>query len=170
MFGNANPPSTLTYFIEPGHIFLSQAPAVVSSVLGSCVAVCIHDRRRKFGGMNHFLYPSTTKPSQSTAVYGNVATRALIHMFLKEGSKRKHLEAQIFGGANNVEIHEKDIGRENIRVARQVLAKARIRLASEDVGGQKGRKVVFSTAENEVLVIRVDQLRRQDWYPYEGGR
>ena len=170
MFGNAKPPSTLTYFIQPGHIFLSRSPAVVSSVLGSCVAVCIHDRSRRFGGMNHFLYPSVSSPEKSTAVFGNVATRTLINMFLQEGSQRKHLEAQIFGGAKNDALKEKDIGRENIRVARRILAKARIPLVSEDVGGQKGRKVVFSTAENEVLVIRVENLRQQDWYPYEGGR
>jgi chemotaxis receptor (MCP) glutamine deamidase CheD len=46
-------------------------------------------------------------------------------MMINNGSKLKHLEAQIFGGAYNPEISLKDIGLENVLIARKVLAKKR---------------------------------------------
>jgi chemotaxis protein CheD len=45
-----------------------------------------------------------------------------------------------------------------------------IRVVSEDTGGEKGRKIVFNTGTNEVAVLKVDRLRKGDWYPYEGDR
>ncbi|MFW5811032.1 MAG: chemotaxis protein CheD, partial [Thermodesulfobacteriota bacterium] len=86
------------------------------------------------------------------------------------GSKPRNLEAQIIGGAYNPGISGKNIGRENIQVARKLLARKRIRIVSEDVGGEKGRKVVFNTHTNEVAVIKVEKLRTADWFPYEGER
>jgi chemotaxis protein CheD len=54
--------------------------------------------------------------------------------------------------------------------ARKVLAGKKIRVVSEDVGGQMGRKIVFNTHTNEVGVIKVEKLRKKDWYPYEDDR
>jgi len=158
------------YFIEPGYILVAARPAIISGVLGSCVAVCLHDRKRKVGGMNHFLYPFIDDRRKATAVYGNVSTLALIRMMLSDGSRPKHLEAQIIGGAHNPAVSPKNIGRENILMARKVLIRHRIGVTSEDVGGEKGRKVVFNTRQNEVAVMKVDNLRAGDWYPYSENR
>lgn len=158
------------YFLEPGAIYLATQPACISTVVGSSVTVCIYDRKRKIGSMNHFSYPRTTDPKESTARYGNVATLAMIRMLVAEGSKPKHMEAQIIGGAHNREISSHNIGMENVRVARRILSHQKIRVLSEDVGGEKGRKVVFSTHTNEVVIFKVDRLRRSDWYPYESDR
>ncbi len=163
-------PVAIKYFLEPGYIFLATQPAVISGVLGSCVAVCIYDARRKIGGMNHFRYPVTRNKAEATALYGNVATLTLIRMMRNEGSKIKHLKAQIIGGAYNPEISSQNIGRENIHIARQVLRQHRVAVISEDVGGQQGRKVVFNTHVNELAVMKVDRLRAGDWFPYESRR
>ncbi|MBN1275880.1 MAG: chemotaxis protein CheD [Deltaproteobacteria bacterium] len=139
-------------------------------VLGSCVSVCLYDAKRKAGGINHFQFPHTNERQNATARYGNVATITLIRMMLNDGSKRKHLEAQILGGANHPDICNKNIGRQNIMIARKILAKERISIVSEDVGGERGRKVVFNTHTNEMAVIKVEKLRSADWYPYENDR
>ena len=170
----ANPhskePIPINYFLEPGYIFLATKPTVISGVLGSCVSVCIYDRKRRIGGMNHFQLPFTKEKHLATARYGNVATVTLVQMMTDYGSKPRHLEAQIIGGAYYPKISGKNIGRENIQVARKLLARKRIRIVSEDVGGEKGRKVVFNTHTNEVAVIKVEKLRSADWFPYEGER
>lgn len=160
----------IKYLIEPGYIYVSVQPAVISGVLGSCVAVCIWDRKQKIGGMNHFQYPVVLEKNKATAKYGNVATIALIRMMLAQGSKQKHLEAQIFGGAYNQEISEKNIGEENIRSAEKILLRENIHVVSSDTGGNRGRKVVFNTLTNEIAVMRVPKLRTGDWYPYENIR
>jgi chemotaxis protein CheD len=166
MFDKAGVPATENYFLKPGYILVPDTPTVISTVLGSCVAVCLFDGARKTGGMNHFQMPSTGKPEEATARYGNVSTLALIAMMLEAGSQIRHLEAQIFGGAYHPKNGLQNVGQENIRVARQVLARKRIPIVSEDVGGEKGRKVVYNTNSNEVAVIKVDKIRQADWYPY----
>jgi len=122
------------------------------------------------GGMNHFQYPFIRDPRVATARYGNVATLGLIRLMVEEGSQLKHLEVQIFGGAHNPSLLSRNVGRENIMAARKVLAAQRIKVVSEDVGGEKGRKLVFDTAANEVAVMKVDRLRTSDWYPYGDQR
>jgi len=89
---------------------------------------------------------------------------------IEAGSKKRHLEAQILGGAYDPERCSRDVGAENVRVARRVLMREGIRVVSEDTGGQKGRKIVFNTGTNEVAVLKVGRLRKGDWYPYEGDR
>jgi chemotaxis protein CheD len=164
-------PEAQEYFLKPGYIYIPGEPTLISAVLGSCVAVCLWDRAKQYGGMNHFLYPATRSPGESTAKYGNIATRMLIRLFLHSGSRKEHLEAQIFGGSNRGNEREAiDIGRQNVEVARQMLTRSGIALLSQDVGGTKGRKLVYNTLTNEMVIIRVERLRDSDWYPYEGER
>jgi chemotaxis protein CheD len=167
---NASAPTQPNYFLEPGYIFLAEKPTVISTVLGSCVAVCLYDRKRRLGGMNRFQVPEVHDKKQATAMYGNVATLTLVRMMLEGGSKRKHLEAQILGGAHNPKISPENIGFANIRAARKILTREKIAVTSEDVGGEKGRKVVFNTETCEIAVFKVDRLRQSDWFPYEGSR
>lgn len=162
---------TLTkYMLKPGFIYVSSRPAIVSTVLGSCVSVCIYDSVRNTGGMNHFQKPKTSTPENSTARFGNISTMALVNIMLKGGSKAENLEAQIIGGSFNPKYSKKDIGKKNIKEAKKALKKKKVKIVSEDVGGAKGRKVVFNTLNNEVAVVKVENLRESDWYPYKNDR
>ena len=156
--------------LKPGFIYVSSRPAIVSTVLGSCVSVCIYDSVRNTGGMNHFQNPKTTTPENSTARFGNISTMALVNIMIKGGSKTENLEAQIIGGSFNPEFSKKDIGKKNIKEAKKVLKKKKVKIVSEDIGGTKGRKVIFNTMSNEVAVVKVDGLRESDWYPYNNSR
>ena len=158
------------YFLKPGYIFVATRPTVISTVLGSCVAVSIYDGKRMVGGMNHFRVPYAQHKHGATAYHGDAATLRLIRMILVDGSRTKYLEAQIFGGAYSREVCSRNVGQENVMVARRLLAKQHIRIISEDVGGEKGRKVVFNTYSSETAVLKVEKLRSADWYPYDNGR
>ncbi len=160
--------STAThYFLQPGYIFVPDYGVSISAVIGSGVSVCIFDRKKRIGGMNHFQFPYMAAKGKTTSLYGNVATITLINMILAQDSKKNHLEAQIFGGAYIPQKNNQDIGRDNVKMARHILSKSKIQIISEDVGGEKGRKVVFNTSTNEIAVLKVDSLREMDWYPYQ---
>jgi len=165
-----NIPIRLDYLLKPGFIYFSDKPISISTVLGSSVSVCLFDRKQKIGGMNHFQFPGTREKERSTPVYGNVATLTLIRMMLSNGSRDNHLEAQIFGGAHNGLISSVNVGIENIRTARKILNRKKIRIVSEDVGGEVGRKIIFNTSTSEIAVLKVKTLRQSDWYPYESDR
>ncbi|GBC60038.1 chemotaxis protein CheD [Desulfonema ishimotonii] len=163
-------PVPVNYFLEPGYIFIASEPTIISGVIGSGVSVCLFDRKKMFGGMNLYQFPYVRERQKATARYGNASTPTLIRMMLNNGSDIRHLEAQILGGAYNRKISHDNIGQENIMAARKFLHRNRIAVTSEDVGGEKGRKVIFNTSNNEVAVMKVDRIRACDWYPYENHR
>ncbi len=158
------------YFLKPGYIYLPAKPTTISTVLGSSVAVTLFDKSMKIGGMNHFLYPYVEAKEKTTAQYGNIAILTLIRMMISNGSNPNHLEAQIFGGAFNVEQSRRDIGCDNHQTARRILTSKSIKIISEDIGGELGRKIVFNTRSYEIVTIKVERLRDSDWYPYSGLR
>jgi chemotaxis protein CheD len=158
------------YFLRPGYIYLPDRPTTISTVLGSSVAVSLYDRSLKIGGMNHFLFPCVDLREKPTAQYGNISISALVRMMEANGSVVSNMEAQIFGGAFNSECCSRNIGRDNLRTAQQILSNKRIKIVSEDVGGELGRKIVFNTGTCEIVILKVDRLRESDWYPYSGDR
>jgi chemotaxis protein CheD len=155
------------YFLKPGYVFISREPAMICTVLGSCVAICLWDRRHRFGGGGTFLYPAANRAAEATTSYGNISILVLLRMMLAEGADRTHLEAQIFGGGAPPQVEGGGMGAQNVRVARKILRNHGIRITSEDVGGSKGRKLVYNTETNEAVVLKVDRVRKADWYPYE---
>ncbi|MDR1608776.1 MAG: chemotaxis protein CheD [Deltaproteobacteria bacterium] len=152
------------HHLIPGQLFACGEQAMVSAVLGTCVAVCLHDRRLKIGGMNHYLYPKSGFFGSSSNEYGDVAIPALIDKLLRLGSRVQDLEAQIFGGGDNGLRH--NTGEKNVKMARKLLKKNGVAVVSEDVGGFKGRRLIFHTGTNETLVMKTHRVRRGDYYPY----
>jgi len=162
-----DPRSNETYLLEPGFIYFNQGFALVQAVLGNCVSVCLWDKKLHIGGMNNFLYPHTNKKSEATAKYGNVATAALIRMMEEAGSERRNMLAQVFGGGHP-EGEEwadvRELAEKNISAARRILAGKKIKIASEDVGGHMGRKVIFDVSTGRAAVIKVQEIRKDDWH------
>ena len=121
--------------------------------------------------MAHYLYPFADNRDRATAKYGNVAISHLIKMFLDWGADRRDIRAQMFGGASLRHSTECErIAGENIRIARCVLERSGIKIISEDVGGDMGRKVMYNTHSNEAIVYKTERLRGSDWYPYKDNR
>jgi chemotaxis protein CheD len=139
---------------------------MVSAVLGTCVAVCLHDRRLKIGGMNHYQYPKTGFFEHGSNDFGDVAIPALIQKLRRLGSRVEDLEAQIFGGGDMPGQRDSKTGQKNVKIARKILKKNGINVVSEDVGGFKGRRLIFHTGTNEALVMKTHRIRRGDYYPY----
>ncbi len=136
----------LKFYLYPGMLFASSEPFTVTTILGSCVAVCLLDPPMEAGGMTHFLLPHWSGNGQSSTKFGNVAIRHLIEKLLALGCARRRLRAKIFGGASVLDavrgsqIH---LGAKNIELARQFLLDEGIPILTEDVGGARGRKLIF---------------------------
>jgi chemotaxis protein CheD len=158
------------FFLKPGYLVAHHEPLVVRCVLGTCVAVTLYDRGRAIGGINHFLWPRMDADEvKATVSYGDVAVRALLSVLRDMGACREDIEAQIFGGGAPPERFgrsERDLGMDNVEAARSILSRMRIPVVSEDIGGAKGRKLMYNTATNEAVVLKVDRLRASDWLDY----
>lgn len=153
------------YFLNPGELIFSRNEIVIKTVLGSCVAVTLHDKENKFGGMVHYLLPEAPQNSESTK-YGNVAVQTLIRKFLASGSTVQNLEASIIGGAFII-FDEKEIffiGDRNADIASQILKKTGIKIKSINTGGEHGKKVIFNTGRNQSIIQSLDKLNIDDLY------
>lgn len=129
---------------------------MVTTVLGSCVAVCLWDPQQALGGINHYLLPLWNGEGLPTPRYGSVAIPRLIERLVEFGARRDRLQAKIFGGASMWKSTEGllAVGERNISLARHLLEELRIPILGSDVGGMQGRKIVFNCMTGEVLLRR----------------
>jgi chemotaxis protein CheD len=141
-------------FLLPGQIIVSKKPILITTVLGSCIAVCLWDERLKFGGMNHFMVPSWTGEKKPTPKYGDLAINKLVEKMLGMGSQKRDLRAKVFGGAENLNetITYFETGVKNTLLAKSLLDFHNISVIAENTGGSKGRNIKFYTECGRVLM------------------
>lgn len=124
-----------------GDLVVRSTPVRMSTVLGSCVSVCLYDPLRRCGGMNHFLVPR----GGQTAIHGEWSTLQLIAGMRELGSTLSGLQSKIFGGGSPLKLMNENyaVGVENVAVARAILAAHRIPVLAERVGHGAGIRLFF---------------------------
>jgi len=152
--GPGVPPSGRSVYLQPGDVFASDRPAVVSTILGSCVSVVLWDPARSVGGANHFLLSHWPKSGEGACRFGGPAMETLLAKVLALGGDRLSLTARLFGGASLFAAPpgRVSIGEQNVGVATRFLEEARIPVLGRETGGTRGRKVVFDTASGGIWV------------------
>lgn len=144
----------LQHFLYPSSLFVSKDPYLVKTILGSCVAVCIWDKRLKFGGINHYMLPNWNGNDLASPKYGNIAIDKLVEKMLFNGSRIEDLQAKVFGGGELLsqggKMSATMIGERNIRVAYLMLEEKNIQVVASSTGGKRGRKILFFTNSGEV--------------------
>jgi chemotaxis protein CheD len=143
-------------YLAPGRLYASDEDVQVTTILGSCVAVCIWDAQAEVGGINHFLLPSGSPASPR---FGDSAVALLIGAVLERGGQRGRLAGKVFGGACVLEAFRADpwsLGARNVEMAREQLEAAAIPVVGEDVGGDRGRKVVFHVRKGRAWVRPIE--------------
>jgi len=144
-------------YLHPGQMIAAREPTEVTTILGSCVSVCLWDPRLKIGGINHFLLPLPTSGAASPR-FGEAAIRLLVEQMRALGCRPALLLAKMFGGADRLEMRSaglRGLGLQNVEVARAVLAGLRIPIVAEDVGGKAASKLVFRTDDGVCLLKRL---------------
>ncbi len=151
-------------FLLPGEAAYSREPAEVSTLLGSCVAVCLYNARLKHGGMNHFMLPERRDGGLQPGKYGDTAITALVDIARQAGARTDDLSAAIFGGGRVIghlgaaqATQAMDIGDRNIAMARATLKRLRVPVTKEEVGGVTGRRIWMLTATNDIRVRAIQR-------------
>jgi chemotaxis protein CheD len=141
-----------------GDVVVSGEPAILETTLGSCVSVCLWHEKTRTGGMNHFIFPEMTAPSKDPAWYGTESMSRLINHFLRAGIPGRYIKAKVFGGGIVIRgFHQRfDVGKENTRVAKEILTSHGIPVVSEVTGMDCGIKVVFYSATGRAFVKRIE--------------
>jgi len=144
-----------TVYLHPGQAVIASEPSELTTVLGSCVSVCLFDPAAEVGGMNHYLLPLEVEREKSLR-YGGQAMEHLLAGVLGVGADRRRLQAKVFGGASVIDaFRHRNLGADNVELALHFLERLGIPVIERDVGERGGRKVVFHTDSGAAWVKRL---------------
>jgi chemotaxis protein CheD len=134
-----------------GEVHYGVEPIVLATILGSCVAVCLWDRVRAFGGMNHYVLPSDPRGEKNSR-YGDVAVDELVAGLLSLGCRSPDLQAKVFGGAAVLPFGGgESVGSSNVRLALRRLRYHHIPITAQRTGGTLGQQIKFHTRTGDVF-------------------
>lgn len=159
------------YYLKAGEMFIMEKPALISTVLGSCIALTLFNQRKGLAGICHALLPQCIRKSHKTSIdnllddechkcleafkYADCSVYMMAESFIRFGITPRETEVRLFGGAKMMVSRSGhdghySIGQQNIDTARKVISYCHLELASSDVGGTGGRKIIFNTKTGEV--------------------
>lgn len=158
--GAENPvePKRSSIYLLPGQLFASAEAFQIKTILGSCVAICLWDKRRGAGGMNHFLLPRSRDSQPASLRYADEATRVLLERLKALGCRPPNLRAKIFGGGalfRTRDVYANTLGAQNVVAALELMKKAGIPVIAQETGGPQGRKVLFNTDDGVAWSRRI---------------
>lgn len=167
--------------INPGEYYVSDEEVVITTLLGSCVSVCLYDPYNRIVGMNHFLLSSRhyarNMPVCTTEAgrYGIHSMELLINEIWNRGAKRGNLKAKAFGGGSILKTSDAftsncfTVGEVNVRFIREFLQNENIPMVASDLGGLVGRVINFHSRDYSVYVRKMAPtgeklVRREEQY------
>lgn len=140
------------HYLYPASLHVFRERGLISTILGSCVAVCLYDVSLRIGGMNHYMLPLWNGEGLASPKFGNIAIERLYDRMMYLGCERKNLKSKVFGGGEVVDAMSThfNIGQRNIEVAMRMLDSYSIPVIASNVAGTQGRKIVFDTGSGDV--------------------
>ena len=114
-------------------------------------------RKKKIGAIFHALLPAIpdnekNKLSTNHYKYVDSSIKHIINSFYRRGVKQSQIETKVFGGAEGAFKGVIKPGAKNIMTAFEILSVHNIKIVASDVGGEKGRNLVFVSNTGEVFV------------------
>lgn len=143
-----------------GDVAASDTPAIIETVLGSCVSVCLWDKSLRIGGMNHIMLPAMSDNVKNPNCCAQEAIDKLIGDMLKMGADMRNLCAKVFGGGRAIKQFSErlDVGKQNVRVTREILKNYNIPVVKEFTAMAYGIKVVFYTDTGRAFVKKLEEV------------
>jgi chemotaxis protein CheD len=151
--------------LQPGELYLAREPAILRTILGSCVSVTLWSPRLGAGALSHGVLPRCPQvwPPNSTVAdgsrYVDFSIRHLAQQFDALGARRDEVQVKLFGGADVLPANrggKPTVGALNCEAALEVLAQEGFAVTASDLGGTRGRRIHFHTGTGEVLVYRLE--------------
>lgn len=147
-----------TLHLNIGELAVCAEPAVISTVLGSCVSVCLYESSSGVGGMIHFSLPQPDQSGREDLRYASDAIPRLVGEVCRlAGAKPDRLKAKIVGGGAVMKelAQGAQIGVLNAAAAERILKNFGVHIVSRDLGGQHGRKIYFYTDSGRLRVALI---------------
>ncbi len=148
-------------YVQPGESHLVRGPAILRTVLGSCVGVTFWHERLGIAALCHPMlprHPEMTRgrlPVAAARRYVDFAIRDLAVQFDSLGARRRDITVKLFGGADVLTVakHANErptVGRLNREMAVEILREEGFDVAASRLGGLRGFHIDFYTTTGEV--------------------
>lgn len=155
-----------TVVLQPGEWFFGQAPGVIRTLLGSCVAVTVWHPILRCGGMCHYLLPNRPRVDQGLLVpngrYG-VDALQFLHCEMIERAPLREYHVSCFGGAMMFSGNH-TVGQSNMALAMKWMSLHLLSPKQTEMGGLKGRKIQLDLDSGTLEVTNLDPV------PYQGEK
>lgn len=155
-------------YLEPGDTCLVRKPAILKTVLGSCVGIAFCVPRLGIGALCHPMLPTRdarTVPRVNARAgrrYVDLAIREMCAKFDALGASREEVQVKIFGGADvlaaNSGAIRASVGKMNGETALRVLEEEGFTVLVSKLGGKTGIHIQFHTGTGEVLLRRLQHI------------
>jgi len=150
-------------YVQPGESHLLQRPAVIRTVLGSCVGVTFRSERLGVSALCHPMLPRAPGHVRNAVSggrrYVDFAIEEMIWRLDKLGAERHELEVKLFGGGDVLPVslasRRATVGALNIDAALEVATRAGLRVVASSLGGIRGVHIQFDTRSGEVQLRRL---------------
>jgi chemotaxis protein CheD len=160
-------------YLFPGELHLARNPAIIRTILGSCVGVTFWNARLRVGALCHSLLPKC--PTNSSAGlnraaarrYVDFAVRDLARQFDELGAVRTEVQVKLFGGADVLPVSpaasaKPTVGRLNCESAIEIVRTEGFGVIASSLGGTSGLNLIFNTKTGEVLLRRLPRVLCED--------
>ena len=149
---------TLETLVGMGQIAAGGPPQKMKAVVGSCIALALYHPRLKRGVMAHIVLPDSAGRDGTPGKFADTAVPRMLELLQGVGAPAPCLTAKLAGGANMFgSSGPLQIGDANIEAVAQALRAAGIRIAAQDVGGNRGRRVTFECEGGAMIVESAGQ-------------
>jgi chemotaxis protein CheD len=153
---------THTIFLKPGEVVVACEPALVSTVLGSCVAVTMFSPSLRIGAICHAMLPDSGGRVDDLRYVDNAVPYIYRRM---RAYGAADLVVKLFGGAQVLDVGSYDatrntVGEMNVARSKMILASLGLVIAAQDTGGFQGRKLYFCTRDGAVYLHRMGKKER----------
>lgn len=153
-------------YVQPGETLMTKPPALLRTVLGSCVGITFLADAHEFAALCHPMLPRFV--SARASEHDPMGGRRYVDFAIREVARRldalkifRHeVGVKLFGGGDVLittqEVRGPTVGSMNVEMARRVLADEGFAIQAESVGGRVGIRLEFNTESGEVKVWRLE--------------
>lgn len=151
--------------VQPGEIHLIRQPAILRTVLGSCVGITFWAPQIGVSVLCHPVLPRHPVNLPAAMTRGN--SRRYVDFAIVEiarhldslGTRRSAVHVKLFGGCDVLPaLHKPErptVGKLNCEAALQVLEVEGFRVSASCLGERCGLTILFNTETGDVLVKRL---------------
>lgn len=147
--------------LHPGDVVCAERGERLETLLGSCVAIVLTDRRHTVGAMCHIVH--TRQPTDgvpATGAYAEVAFDTMFELLRTRGIDPRQCLAYVYGGGNMFPGHFAPtgcghVGERNAAWVLDELERDGISVLIQDLGGCAYRRLSWTVGPDTPRVISV---------------